>query len=42
MKDEGFSSILQGLSRLQDIKSINYSKNEFGVKSASELRPIIL
>jgi hypothetical protein len=31
MRDEDFAMILLGLNKLQDIKSIVYNKNDFGM-----------
>lgn len=41
MRDEDLAAVLEGLHRLQDIKSITYNKNEFGMKSAEALKIIV-
>ena len=41
MKDEDFADMLEGLSRLLDIKSIIYVKNEFLMKSVEQIEPIL-
>jgi Ran GTPase-activating protein (RanGAP) involved in mRNA processing and transport len=41
MRDEDFAAVLEGLHKLQDIKSITYNKNEFGLKSAEALKIIV-
>ena len=41
MRDEDFAMILKGLHKLQDIKSIIYNKNEFGMKASEQLKNII-
>jgi hypothetical protein len=41
MRDEDFAMILLGLHKLQDIKSIVYNKNDFGMKSAEHLKTIL-
>jgi hypothetical protein len=40
LKDEDFANILSGLTNLQEIKSLIYIRNDFGMKSASALSPI--
>eukprot|EP00347_Sterkiella_histriomuscorum_P014450 403360819 len=42
LKDDDFREILDGLAQLQDLKSIIYKNNEFGVKSAERLRPMLI
>lgn len=41
LKDEDFASLLEGLSRLLDIKSLIYVKNEFLMKSVEQIEPIL-
>jgi hypothetical protein len=41
LKDEDFAVMLEGLSRLLDIKSIIYVKNEFLLKSVEQIEPIL-
>jgi hypothetical protein len=40
MRDEDFACILYGFSKLEEIKSIVYIRNEFNVKSMLALRPL--
>jgi hypothetical protein len=40
LKDEDFAEMLEGLSRLLDIKSIIYVKNEFLMKCVEQIEPI--
>ncbi len=41
LKDEDFAAMLEGLGRLQDIKSIIYIKNEFGMKCVDIINPML-
>lgn len=41
LKDEDFANLLGGLNRLQDIKSIIYIKNDFGLKCVDVITPML-
>lgn len=41
LRDEDFACLLTGLQELNEIKSVTYIRNDFMIKSAEAMRPLL-